>query len=163
MKNMQRRSRRCWVQVAASTPKLRRGSRCIEVLDGQPKRVVQRYYNEVLTARRLEVLAELLAPRFVGHDPTGATMDRVEYHDAVRMLHDGFGTLIVTIDDQIAEKDRVTTRWTATGTHTDWFAGIPATGRVVTLNGTDIHRLEGGRIVELWEQLDLATLLAQLL
>jgi len=151
------------MQVAGSTSKLRRGSRCIEDLGGQPKRVVQRYYNEVLTARRLEVLGELLAPRFVGHDPTGATMDRVEYHDAVRMLHDGFGTLVVRIDDQIAEKDRVTTRWTATGTHTDWFAGVAATGRVVTLTGIDIHRLEGDRIVELWEQLDLATLLAQLL
>ena len=132
-------------------------------LDGQPKRLVQRYYDEVLTERRLEVLGELLAPGFVGHDPTGAAMDRVEYHDAVRMLHDGFGTLVVRIDDQIAEKDRVTTRWTATATHTGWFAGIAPTGREVTLTGIDIHRLEGDRVVELWEQLDLATLLAQLL
>ena len=117
----------------------------------------------MVTERRLEVLGELLAPGFVGHDPTGATMDRVEYHDAVRMLHDGFGALVVRIDDQVAEKDRVTTRWTATGTHTGWFAGIPPTGREVTLTGIDIHRLEGDRVVELWEQLDLATLLAQLL
>jgi predicted ester cyclase len=151
------------VQVAASTPKPRRGSRCVQVLDGQPKRVVRRYYNEVVTERRLEVLRELLSSGFVGHDPTGATMDRVEYHDAVRMLHDGFATLVVSIDDQVAEKDRVATRWTATGTHTGWFAGIAPTGREVTLTGIDIHRLDGDRIVELWEQLDLATLLAQLL
>lgn len=136
---------------------------CVHVPGCRPKRVVQRYYEEVLTHRRLDVLDQLLASGFVGHDPTGAAMDRVEYFDAVRMLHDGFGTLVVTIDDQIAEKDRVTTRWTATGTHTGWFAGIPPTGREVTLTGIDIHRLDGDRVVELWEQLDLATLLAQLL
>ncbi len=159
---MQRRSRRCtW--PPSSTSARRRGVGCVHVLDGQPKRLVQRYYNEVLTDRRLEVLGELLAPGFVGHDPAGVAIDRVEYRDAVRMLHDGFGTLVVRIDDQIAEKNRVTTRWTATGTHTGWFAGIPATGREVTLTGIDIHRLDGDRVVELWEQLDLATLVAQLL
>ena len=83
--------------------------------------------------------------------------------DAVRMLHDGFGSLTVTIDDQIAERDRVTTRWTATGLHTGWFAGIAPTWREVTISGIDIHRLDGDRLVEMWEQLDLASLLAQLL
>ncbi len=136
---------------------------CTSVVGGQPKRVVRRYYEEVLSDRRLDVLDELLASGFVGHDPTGAAIDRVAYFDAVRMLHDGFGTLVVTVDDQIAEHDRVTTRWTAIGTHTGWFAGIRPTGREVTLTGIDIHRLDGERVIEMWEQLDLATLLAQLL
>ena len=136
---------------------------CAHVLEHQPKRLVQRFYDEVLTERQLDVLELLVAPGFVGHDPTGVAMDREGYGDAVRMLHDGFSELVVTIDDQLAEKDRVTTRWSATGIHTGWFAGIPPTGREVTLSGTDIHRLEGRRIVELWEQLDLATLVAQML
>ena len=133
------------------------------LLDDQPKRLVQRYYDEVLTNRRLDVLEALLAPGFVCHDPAGAPIDRTGYFGAVRMLHDGFGRLVVTIEDQLAERDRVTTRWSATGIHTGWFAGVPATLRTVTLSGTDVHRLEGGRLVELWEQLDLASLLAQLL
>ena len=81
------------------------------------KRVVRRYYEDVLAGRRLDVLEQLVAPGFVGHDPAGATMDRAGYFDAVRMLHDAFGDLAVSIDDQVAEKDRVTTRWSAVGTH----------------------------------------------
>ncbi len=90
-------------------------------------------------------------------------MDRAGYFSAVRMLHDAFDPLTVSIDDQVAERDRVTTRWSAVGTHIGTFAGIPPTGREITLTGIDIHRLAGDRVVELWEQLDLATLLAQLL
>ena len=69
----------------------------------------------------------------------------------------------MTVGDQLAEKDRVSTRWSATGMHTGEFAGIPATGREVTLSGIDIHRVSGDRLVELWEQLDLASLVAQLI
>ena len=58
-------------------------------------------------------------------------MDRAGYFDAVRMLHKAFGELAVSIDDQVAENDRVTTRWSAVGTHNGEFAGIPPTGRTV--------------------------------
>ena len=124
---------------------------------------MRRYYDEVLTGRRLDVLEQLVAPEFVGHDPVGAKMDRAGYIDAVRMWHTGFGELVVRVEDQVAERDRVTTRWTATGIHTGQFAGIEPTGRKVRIYGIDIHRLEGDRLVELWEQLDLASLLAQML
>jgi predicted ester cyclase len=125
--------------------------------------VVRRYYEDVLAGRRLDVLAEIVGPGFVGHDPSGAMMDRAGYFDAVQMLHDAFGELVVSIDDQIAERDRVTTRWSAVGRHSGDFAGIAPTGRSVVLAGTDIHRVDGDRLVELWEQLDLATLVAQLM
>ena len=141
----------------------RRSSGCVHLLDDQPKRIVQRYYEDVLMGRRLDVLDGLLAPGFVCHDPAGAPIDRSGYFVAVRMMHDGFGRLDVTIEDQLAERDRVTTRWSAKARHTGWFAGIPATDRDVTMCGTDVHRLDGGRLVELWEQLDLASLWAQLL
>lgn len=126
------------------------------------KAVVRRFYTDALAGGRLDELERLLAPLFVGHDPLGALIDRADYVDAIRMLHESFTSLTVRVEDQLAEGDRVTTRWSATGTHTGDFAGIPATGRVVTLAGTDIHRVSGDRIVELWEQLDLASLVAQL-
>jgi hypothetical protein len=46
------------------------------VRDDRRKRLVTRYYEEVLAGRRLDVLDRLVAPGFVGHDPAGATMDR---------------------------------------------------------------------------------------
>jgi steroid delta-isomerase-like uncharacterized protein len=127
------------------------------------KRLVQRYYNDVLMDRRLELLEELLADDFLSHDSAGATIDRVGYADAVAMLHAAFTDLDVMIDDQVAERDRVTTRWSAVGTHTGSFAGIGPTGREVTISGIDIHRVHRGRLAENWEQLDLARLVAQLI
>ena len=62
-------------------------------------------------------------------------MDRTDYITAVHMLHDGFGEIAVTIEDQIAEGDRVTTRWSAVARHTGSFAGIAPTGREVMLAG----------------------------
>jgi predicted ester cyclase len=156
-----RRSRPCLYQPVAARPR-RRGSGD-HVRDGRSKRLVQRYYQDVLAGRRLDVLELLVSPAFVGHDPAGATMDRDGYFAAVRMMHEAFAQLDVSIDDQVAENDRVTTRWSAVATHIGDFAGIPPTGRNVILTGIDIHRVDGDRLVELWEQLDLATLISQLM
>ncbi len=159
---MQRRSRHCPWRSATAIGRGRDG-RCAHRRDDRSKRLVQRYYEDVLEGRRLDVLDLLVAPGFVGHDPAGATMDREGYFGAVRMLHEAFAEIEVSIDDQVAEKDRVTTLWSAVGKHIGWFAGIPPTGRDVILAGTDIHRLDGDRLVELWEQIDLATIISQLI
>jgi predicted ester cyclase len=157
-----RRSRPClWLVDSPAKP--RRGGSCAPPSAERQKAVVRRYYEDVLTGRRVDVLEQLIAPGFVGHDPVGARMDRSGYIDAVRMWHDGFRRMAVRIDDQVTEGRLVTTRWSATGTHTGRFVGIEPTGREVTMSGIDIHRLEGDRLVELWEQLDLASLLAQML
>jgi len=142
---------------------IRRRHHCPPLLDDRPKRVVRRFYDEVLTGRRVDLMEAMIAPDFVGFDSTGAMMDATGYVLAVEMLHDGFGELTVTVEAQIAEKDRVTTRWTAIGRHTGSFAGIAPTGREVMLAGTDIHRIDGHRLVELWEQVDFAGVVAQLL
>jgi predicted ester cyclase len=160
---MQRRNVACPRYFVPPQTGPRRQPHCGDNTRAQHKLLVLRYYDEVLTRRRLDVLDELVAPGFVGHDPAGAIIDREGHLVAVKMLHAGFAQLRVRVDDQVAEDDRVTTRWTAIGTHTGAFAGIPATWREVTISGIDIHRLDGRRLVEHWEQLDLASLLAQLL
>jgi predicted ester cyclase len=131
--------------------------------DDRPKRSVRRYYEEVLQERRLDVLSELVAPAFVGHDSAGAVMDRAGYFDAVRMLHNAFAELEVYVDAQVAEGNLVTTRWSAVGRHVGPFVGIAPTGREIAITGIDIHRVQGHRLVELWEQIDLATLVAQMM
>ena len=64
--------------------------------------------------------------------------------------------------DQVAEDDKVVTRWSATGTHAGDFAGVPATGRLVTVSGIHIHRVRHGRLTEHWEELNLLGVLRQL-
>ena len=68
----------------------------------------------------------------------------------------------VTIEDQIAERDKVVTRFTFRGTHQGEFMGVPATGKVVTVTGIYISRIAGGKCVEDWENLDMLGWLQQL-
>ncbi len=67
-----------------------------------------------------------------------------------------------TIDDMIAEGDRVATKKTFTGTHQGPFAGIPPTGNRVTLTYVDILRVRDGRIVEHWLSMDQLSFMQQL-
>lgn len=67
-----------------------------------------------------------------------------------------------TLLDLIASDDRVVVRWTMAATHAGPLAGIPATGKRVQQRGTVIYRLENGRIVEVWSQMDRMGMLQQL-
>ena len=69
---------------------------------------------------------------------------------------------MVTVHDQVAEDDKVATLWSATGTHAEDFAGVPATGRLVAISGIHIHRVRHGRLIEHWEELNLLGVLRQL-
>jgi predicted ester cyclase len=68
----------------------------------------------------------------------------------------------VTINDQIAEGDKVVTRWTATGTHKGALMGIAPTGKHTTVTGIAIERYQGGKVVEAWQSGDTLGMLQQL-
>jgi predicted ester cyclase len=74
----------------------------------------------------------------------------------------GFPDLEFVIIGQIAEGDRVATWGRFHGTHTGSFAGIPPTGRKVEWLGIAVDRIENGKIVEMWHEMDLHGLLRQL-
>ena len=74
----------------------------------------------------------------------------------------GFPDLELVIDDMFGDEDRVATAFTFIGTHLGELMGLPATGRSVSVHGTIHSRVDGGRIVEEWELLDLATMYQQL-
>jgi steroid delta-isomerase-like uncharacterized protein len=112
----------------------------------------------------LDLLDELVAPDYVGHDaaepepirgPAGAK-------DNIRKYRAGFPDGALTVDQQIAEGDTVATRWTGRGTQTGEIAGIAPTGKQVTVSGLTISRLEGGKIVEEWTVWDTLGMLVQL-
>jgi len=67
-----------------------------------------------------------------------------------------------TVEDQVAEGDKVATRWTATGTHRGELMGIAPTGKRVTVTGIAITRVTNGKIVETWNNFDALGQLQQL-
>jgi steroid delta-isomerase-like uncharacterized protein len=73
-----------------------------------------------------------------------------------------FPDLVVSVHDQIAERDRVVSRWTAEGTHLGDFMGHAGTGRKVKISAIHIHQIVDGRIATLWEEIDMLGLTRQL-
>ncbi len=67
-----------------------------------------------------------------------------------------------TIEDMIAEGDKVVVRFTGSGTHKGEFMGIPPTGKQVTITAIAIQRIAGGKIVENWLQADMLGMMQQL-
>ncbi len=80
----------------------------------------------------------------------------------VGSLRAAFPDLEITVDDQMSDGDKVVTRWTARGTHTGPFQGIPPTGRRGTMTGIDIDRVVGGKTIECWSSGDYLGLMQQL-
>ncbi|HEX3043319.1 MAG TPA: ester cyclase [Bacillota bacterium] len=126
------------------------------------KELVTRYYQEVLTNRNFQVFSAIFASGFTAHGPSGVTANLPEYLDAIKASHKAYPDLRVNIEDQIAEGDRVVTRWMAQGTHQGTYFGIPATGKEVSIAAIHIHRVENGQLAELWEQINIFGALQQL-
>ncbi|WP_020574678.1 ester cyclase [Actinopolymorpha alba] len=125
--------------------------------------VVRRFYDEVLNHDKPEVADEIVAPDFVVH---GGLPNQATGPEALkatgRMLRSGFADLRFTIDDLVAEGDRVAVRWTMEATHTGDYFGIPATGRSIDLHAIVIFRVVNGQLTELWPLVDHPSLRRQL-
>ena len=124
------------------------------------KALVRRHYEEVLTGKNLAVIDELYAP--VIALGSGASIEREQFKAVAGMMHAAFPDVVVTVQDQIAEGDKVVTRWTAQATHQGDFMGVPATGRRGVAKAIHIHQIVDGRIAVLWEEFDMFGLMQQL-
>lgn len=126
------------------------------------KAIVRRAIEEVYNAGDLAAVDELVSDDFVAHSPAQEVHGPQEMKQYVRALREAFPDLRLTINDQVAEGHKVVTRWTAEGTHTGTFQGIPPTGRHGTMSGIDIDYVIDGKTVECWTLGDNLSLLQQL-
>jgi steroid delta-isomerase-like uncharacterized protein len=125
----------------------------------QNRALVRRWYDDVLNDRNFAAVDEIVAPDFViNGQPVGSEGIR----QAAVWVRSVFPDLRVTVEDVVAERDRVVTRFTARATHCGEFLGVPATGKAVTMSGVHVDRVAHGRIAERWETVDLLGLLQQL-
>jgi steroid delta-isomerase-like uncharacterized protein len=127
------------------------------------KAVIRRFVEEVQNNKDWDAFDELNDPDFVNRSsPPGVPSDREGGKMYLAGFLNAFPDCHFTIDDMIAEGDQVVTKKTCTGTHTAEFAGMPATGRAVTLQFVDIMRVRDGRIVEHWLSMDQLSFMQQL-
>ena len=127
------------------------------------KAVVQRFYQEVLNQRKLDVLDQIAAEDYVEHDPfPGQGNGRADLKARVASLHQAFNPLRFNVEDVIAEGDKVVVRWTNSGTDRGGFMGIPPTGREFGIAGIDIYVVRDGRLAEHWHVVDMLGHMQQL-
>ena len=129
----------------------------------QNKSIVRRWVEEGWNKGNLAVVDQVYAPNYVQHEPAPETVNSSEaLKQQVGMFLTGFPDLHFTIEDLIAEGDKVVWRLNSKGTQTGPFMGIPATGKTAYVTGIVIFRLENSRIVEGWVNIDSLGLLQQL-
>lgn len=121
-------------------------------MSGDNKTIVHRFIEEVFNKGNLEALEELLAPEYVDHNPLPQEMpNREGLRRGIIKMRRAFPDLTFTVDDTIAEGDKVVIKTDWQGTHTGgpWF-GQPASGAVSRSLSIQILRLSEGKIVEHW-------------
>ncbi|GAB3272741.1 hypothetical protein GCM10027449_09560 [Sinomonas notoginsengisoli] len=124
--------------------------------------LVARFYEDVLNRRQFEVIDEIAAEDYAENDPLpGQGEGRQGLRDRVSALADALEPHF-TVEDVIAEGDRVVVRWRNRGTHVGEFLGLPATGKAFDIAGIDIYRVAGDRLTEHWHVVDQLAMLMQL-
>jgi len=106
-----------------------------------------------------EIMDEIIDADFIfHHDPEG----KEAYKRAWTGFYAGLPDARMTVEDVIAEGDKVVVRWACSGTQTGTLWGIPPTGKPVSITGTFTFRFAGGKIVEQWRNWDHLRLNKQL-
>lgn len=126
------------------------------------KDIARRFYEEVLNERNLDLIEDLVRHDYVEHDPLpgqGSGIEGVKERSAMILDADDPH---FTIEDMIAEGDRVAVRWTNSGTNVGELLGMPATGRPFRMQGVDIYRMLDGKLAEHWHVIDMLARLQQL-
>jgi steroid delta-isomerase-like uncharacterized protein len=124
------------------------------------KAIFRRIVEEGFNKGNLAIVDELVATNHVNH--TDNVHGPEEYKQFITMYRTAFPDLHMTIEDQIAEGDKVVNRWTSRGTHKGDLMGIPPTGKQTTVTGMYVARIIGGKIVEEWGNLDALGMMQQL-
>lgn len=109
-----------------------------------------------------DAFERLLAPDYVVHEGSEDVHGSAGLREMVEEYRRVLAGMTITIEDQLAEGDKVATRFTVRGVHESEFMGAAPTGREVSLSGLTLSICKDGRIVEEWEETDTVGLLAQI-
>ena len=130
----------------------------------QNKAMARQMIEEIFSRGDLSRVDEYLAPDFVEREelPPGLPGGREGVKQLTAILRSAFPDFKATIDDLVAEGDKVVIRQTWRGTHRSEFMGVPPTGKSVSFGVIDILRIAGGKVVEHWGLMDSMSLMQQL-
>jgi steroid delta-isomerase-like uncharacterized protein len=129
------------------------------------KNLVRRWFEEVWNKGRISAIAEMFHPSgqaFGFPDPDGVISGPEEFANICKTFHETFPDIQFTVDDLVAEGDKVAVRWTATMTHLGDALGFPASSKKARLCGSSFLICGNGQILNGWNYMDLTRMLLQL-
>jgi steroid delta-isomerase-like uncharacterized protein len=128
------------------------------------KAILRRWYEQGFAKGNLAALDELVATDFVDHNPAapGLAGGLEGAKEVVTMMRTAFHDFRITVEDMVAEGDKVVARVTARATHKGEFMGIAPTGKQAAIEVIDIVRIAGGKMVERWGIFDQLGLMQKL-
>jgi len=123
----------------------------------------RRIFEDVWNRKDLNAIDDLIAADYVHHDAGSlAANGPAGYRQFVSSYLTAFPDAHFTIEDAFADGENEITRWTIAGTHEGELAGIPPTGRRISVTGISIARIANGKIIESWNNWDALGLMQQL-
>jgi len=132
----------------------------------QNNAIAEKFFESVWSKGDFRVLDTLISPDAIDHSTVGGKpkMEKgsASFRAIVSMFRSAMPDIQLTIDDEVYVGDKVVHRWTLTGTDTGGVMGMPPSGKKLSFTGTTIVRMEDGKIVERWANVDELGLLQQL-
>jgi steroid delta-isomerase-like uncharacterized protein len=125
------------------------------------KAVGQRWFDEIWNKGRREAIGELLHPDAVVYEGAEGISGQAFYSFFDR-LQNTFSDMRLTVDDMVAEGDRVCVRWSCSMRHTGTGLGMPATGKVLKTTGITIMQIQDGKVISGWQNWDMLGLMQQI-
>lgn len=123
----------------------------------------RRVFEEVINKGNLAIIPDLIAPEYVFRSPLGVEAKGPEsFKQMIVMFRTAFPDIHFTIDDILGEGDRVSLRFTMTGTFTGEMMGIAPTGKKARYSAILMTKWAGGKEVQAWEAMDTAPFFQQL-
>ena len=122
----------------------------------------RRWFEQVWNQGRREAIGEMLAPDAALHDGGIDSTGPAGFYAFFDRMIATFSEVHVSLDDSIADADKIWTRWSFTAKHTGGGLGPPPTGKSIRVTGITIMRVSGGKIVEGWQNWDMLGMMEQL-
>ena len=126
----------------------------------QNKELIRQFYTELINQRKIELVDQIISPDFDDHAAQGRGLEQFKalYSTMVAIFPD----IRVSLEDLIAEGDKVVARVEISARQAKSFRGFPPADKQVTYSGMDIFRIEDGKVVERWTQRDFLGMLERL-
>jgi steroid delta-isomerase-like uncharacterized protein len=124
------------------------------------KEIQRRVLVEVHSPGKLDLVDELYDENFIGLPDMTKGIENVKKF--ISNLLNTFPDIKFTVEDQIAEGDKVFAQWSITATHKGEFMGIAPTGKPIAVSGVTVYKILNGKVVQAWGMIDNLGILQQI-